>query len=129
MIEHSEITYPSECCGLLIGLEGEERLVLEARACQNFFPDKAKARYTINPITILETEKELAGTKKMILGIYHSHPDYPASPSKIDFQHAWPWYSYLIVSVKHGHFEDAASWRLAPDMNGFRKEDWRLDPS
>jgi proteasome lid subunit RPN8/RPN11 len=129
MIEHAEVTYPSECCGLLIGLDGAERRIMEARPCQNATPDKAQARYKINPLTILETEKELAGTEKVILGIYHSHPDYPASPSKIDFRHAWPWYSYMIVSLKRGRFEEAASWRLAPDMNGFQREDWRVEPS
>jgi proteasome lid subunit RPN8/RPN11 len=129
MIEHAEKTYPSECCGLLIGLDGEERRVVESRPCQNASLNKAHARYKINPLTILETEKELAGTEKVIIGIYHSHPDYPASPSKIDFRYAWPWYSYLIVSVKRGRFEEATSWRLAADMNRFRKEEWRVEPS
>ena len=35
-----------------------------------------------------------------LLGWYHSHPDHPARPSEFDREHAWPWYSYVIVSVR-----------------------------
>ena len=37
-----------------------------------------------------------------IVGYYHSHPDHPAGPSAFDTEHAWPWYSYLIVRVDRG---------------------------
>ena len=124
--QQAESAYPTECCGLLIGLDGNERRVEEARPCLNAAPDMARVRYKIHPLALLETEKELLGSERMILGIYHSHPDYPTSPSQIDFEHAWPWYSYLILSVKRGHLEEAASWRLASDMSEFRREELRV---
>ena len=34
-----------------------------------------------------------------LLGFYHSHPDHPAQPSQFDLDHAWPSFSYVIVSV------------------------------
>ena len=42
-----------------------------------------------------------------IVGYYHSHPDHPARPSAFDTEHAWPWYSYLIVRIDHGRGADA----------------------
>ncbi len=122
----AESTYPSECCGLLIGVEGEERRVVEARPCLNATSTGAGLRYKIDPLVLLRTERELAGSEKVVLGIYHSHPDYPASPSKIDFDGAWPWYSYLVLSVKHGRFEEALAWRLAPNLTEFRSEELKI---
>ena len=37
-----------------------------------------------------------------LLGFYHSHPDHPARPSQYDLDHAWPIFSYVIVSVASG---------------------------
>ena len=47
-----------------------------------------------------------------IVGYYHSHPDHPARPSAFDAEHAWPWYSYLIVRIDRGRGADMASWVL-----------------
>ncbi len=122
----AESAYPAECCGLLIGLEGEERRVLEARPCPNETSQGPGLRYRINPSVLMETERELLGSEKIILGIYHSHPDYSAAPSKIDFDGAWPWYSYLVLSVRNGRFEEMLAWRLAPDLSEFRKEELKV---
>ena len=58
----------------------------------------------------LETEARADGLE--IVGYYHSHPDHPARPSAFDTEHAWPWYSYLIVRIDRGSAADAASWVL-----------------
>jgi proteasome lid subunit RPN8/RPN11 len=50
-----------------------------------------------------------------IVGYYHSHPDHPARPSAFDAEHAWPWYSYLIVRIDRGRGADLASWVLDDD--------------
>ena len=47
-----------------------------------------------------------------IVGYYHSHPDHPAVPSAFDTEHAWPWYSYLIVHINRGRGAGMASWVL-----------------
>ncbi len=130
MIGLASSAYPIECCGLLIGFEVEtKRTVREARPCLNEAPKDLRVRYKINPRTLLETEREIADSGKIILGIYHSHPDYSAHPSKYDLAHAWPWYSYLILSVDHGHFVEASSWRLTNDLSKFREEEWRVPES
>jgi proteasome lid subunit RPN8/RPN11 len=62
----------------------------------------------------LENELEL-------LGIYHSHPDHPAIPSEHDFRQAVPFFSYIIMSVRHGSNKRLTSWRLNDD-NKFEQE-------
>ena len=61
-----------------------------------------------------------------MVGWYHSHPDHPARPSQYDCDHAWPWYSYVIVSVANGKPEDMTSWRLNDDRAGFSCENIEL---
>jgi len=58
-----------------------------------------------------------------LLGWYHSHPDHPARPSEFDREHAWPWYSYVIVSVEAGNPKDLTSWRLEDDRSTFQPEE------
>jgi len=57
-----------------------------------------------------------------VIGWYHSHPDHPARPSDFDREHAWPWYSYVIVSVMSGRPADMTSWRLNDDRQNYAAE-------
>ena len=44
---------------------------------------------------------------------------HPARPSEYDRDHAWPWFSYIIVSVKGGKADEANAWQLKEDRSGF----------
>ena len=68
-------------------------------------------------------EREAANVGLEVVGWYHSHPDHPARPSEFDREHAWPWYSYVIVSVAAGQPEDMTSWLLADDRTHFLPEE------
>ena len=57
-----------------------------------------------------------------VLGYYHSHPDHPAVPSAFDMEHAWPWYSYIIVQVNRGGAAELASWVLEDDRSSMQPE-------
>ena len=57
-----------------------------------------------------------------LLGFYHSHPDHPARPSQYDLDHAWPFFSYVIVSVMAGEDKLLTSWRLKDDRSAFDEE-------
>jgi proteasome lid subunit RPN8/RPN11 len=57
-----------------------------------------------------------------LLGFYHSHPDHPAMPSQYDLDHAWPFFSYVIVSVQGGEPAELRSWRLRDDRSQFDEE-------
>ena len=45
-----------------------------------------------------------------IAGIYHSHPDYPATLSKFDLEHSFQWYSYVVISVPNGRAGPTKLW-------------------
>jgi hypothetical protein len=39
--------------------------------------------------------------------------------SQFDREHAWPWYSYIIVSVMSGSPAEMTSWRLNDDRQDY----------
>jgi proteasome lid subunit RPN8/RPN11 len=109
---HGEAAYPAECCGALIGREeGEAKVVVRLAPAVNRRTDDPH-RYLIAPEDLLRLETGLRGSGEAIVGYYHSHPDHPARPSAFDTEHAWPWYSYLIVRIDRGQGADMASWVL-----------------
>jgi proteasome lid subunit RPN8/RPN11 len=67
----------------------------------------------------LRVEKDARAKGLEVLGYYHSHPDHPARPSIYDREHAWPWYSYVIVSAERGSAKDLTCWVLAEDEGSF----------
>ncbi len=64
-------------------------------------------------------EGRLEGTGLMVGGFYHSHPDHPALPSEFDRDHAWPWYSYLILGVTGTTEGPLAAFELDPESGLF----------
>ena len=109
---HGEAAYPAECCGVLIGREeGDAKVVVRLEPAVNRRTDDPH-RYLIAPEDLLRLERTLRGTGENIVGYYHSHPDHPARPSAFDTEHAWPWYSYLIVRIDGAQGADMASWVL-----------------
>ena len=122
MEEHALESLPEECCGFLVGVRREAKEVLEAVASRNLAVSMRERRYSVDPLEFIRIEKELAGSEREILGFYHSHPNVPATPSQYDLEHAWPVYSYLIISVSGRNSPDVASWTLAEGERKFLKE-------
>lgn len=120
---HAAVSYPEECCGVLIGHSGAESTVVERiLSVGNERGDSRHNRYLISPETILAAHKEARAKGLDVVGYYHSHPDHPARPSEFDREHAWPGLSYLIVSVEKGRVVDTRSWRLTDDRGQFDEE-------
>jgi proteasome lid subunit RPN8/RPN11 len=120
---HGEETYPYECCGALLGRDGEgRREVLELLPLPNRRDDSPRNRFELTPDDVRLAEKTARGKRLDLLGWYHSHPDAPARPSEFDREHAWPWYSYIIVSVRQGDARDMTSWRLRDDRSAYDSE-------
>jgi proteasome lid subunit RPN8/RPN11 len=115
--------YPEEGCGVLLGREaGRTRVIERVLLLDNRHEDARHHRFLIAPEQFLAAEREGREAGLEVLGFFHSHPDHPASPSAFDLEHAWPYYSYLIVSVERGRVADARSWRLAADRSRFEPE-------
>ncbi len=121
--------YPEEGCGVLVGRdEGDRRIVERVVVFENQREDSRGNRYLITPEQILVAEREARDEGLDVLGFFHSHPDHPASPSAFDLEHAWPYYSYLIVSVERGRVTDARAWRLTPDRSRLEPEPLEQSP-
>ena len=123
--EHALEGYPNEVCGFMIGKTragDEERTVNRIRRAPNTFDGNKRTRFEIHPKELIAVEDELEGTMDKVLGFYHSHPDYPAAPSRFDQDHAWPWYSYVVVSVLGKKIGHLTSWRLTEDRSDFIEE-------
>jgi proteasome lid subunit RPN8/RPN11 len=112
---HGEAAYPAECCGALVGrVEGGGKDVARLWPAINRRTDDPH-RYLIAPDDLRRLEAEVRAAGLEIVGYYHSHPDHPAAPSTFDANHAWPWYSYVIVRIERGRGAELASWLLADD--------------
>ena len=123
---HAERDYPYECCGLLLGNIGADgaKLVAETYPISNAREEEAKRnRFLIRPEELMRGEKYAAGKEFEVVGFYHSHPDHPAVPSQYDLEHAWPVYSYIVVSVRAAQAEDLRSWEMEFDRSQFNEEE------
>jgi proteasome lid subunit RPN8/RPN11 len=126
---HLRHAYPEEGCGVLIGRESAgERGVHAIVPFENRREDSRRNRYLIAPEQFLAAEKEARRVGLDVIGVFHSHPDQPPAPSAFDLEHAWPYYSYLIVSIYAGQVHDAKSWRLGEDRSRFDSEALELAP-
>jgi proteasome lid subunit RPN8/RPN11 len=123
---HGERDYPYECCGLLLGRFGAETLreVAETYPISNAREEEAKRnRFLIRPGELLRGEEYALGRGFEVIGFYHSHPDHPAVPSQYDLEHAWPVFSYVVVSIKDGQAVDLRSWQMEVDRSKFKEEE------
>jgi len=116
---HGRETYPHECCGALVGRDGD---VTSTVPLPNITDEGPRRRFRVSDLDYLRVERAADAAGAQLLGFYHSHPDHPAIPSAFDLEHAWPNLSYLIVSVRSGRAAEARSWRLRADRSGYDEE-------
>ena len=111
---HGEETYPHECCGVLLGVIGDDTREVRATVrCANTRIDSLQNRYNIDPRELVRVQREARERDLDIVGFYHSHPDHPARWSPTDFQEAhWIGCSYVITSVDHGRAAQTNSFEL-----------------
>ena len=116
---HGVETYPHECCGALVGRDGE---VTSTIALPNITDEGPRRRFRVSDADYLRVERAADSAGAELLGFYHSHPDHPARPSQYDLDHALPNFSYIIVSVTSGTAADMRSWTLRADRSAFDEE-------
>lgn len=131
--------YPNECCGVLLGVGRDGvKEVREVRPLPNLRGKSERAeellplavpgsesernRFLIDPNDLRRVEKEARERGIETVGFFHSHPDHPARPSGYDRDHAFPWYSYVIIAVEAGMPGLYTSWVLREDRTQFDEE-------
>jgi proteasome lid subunit RPN8/RPN11 len=126
--DHGIRDYPYECCGLLLGYYGPNgKTVSETYPISNAREESAKRnRFLITPEELMRGEQYAVGKNLEVVGFYHSHPDSPAIPSRYDLEHAWPTYSYIIVSTGAKQAGDLYSWEQEADRSRFNQEEIRI---
>ncbi|HYB62652.1 MAG TPA: M67 family metallopeptidase [Methylomirabilota bacterium] len=127
---HAAREYPYECCGALLGADGATgREVRALLPLANGRDDSPRNRFLISADEVCAAERAAAERGLGLIGWYHSHPDHPARPSEFDREHAWPWYSYIIVRVAGGAAEEMTSWRLRDDRTHYDPEEIQPAPA
>ena len=120
--------YPRECCGGLLGrIRGDHghsaREVVRPVPLPNTWDERGQdRRYLIDSDAVRDLERQAEREGLELIGFFHSHPDSPARPSPYDQEHAWPWYTYVIVAVPAGVPGSVCAWRLADDRSAFSEE-------
>lgn len=112
----SRAGYPFEICGALIGrFDGDTVLVGRVVAFPNSAEEsQRRRRFVIDPLLIVQLERDLRRTSDSLVGFYHSHPDHEAAPSATDLEYfrLWPQTVWLIIPVDHGTPGKERAWSL-----------------
>ena len=122
-LKHGEEEYPFECCGFILGHFFDRKSVaIEYIAVTNTNEENKDRRFLIDPIVYQDTEDMADENGLSIICIVHSHPNHPDRPSEFDRNHAWPGFSYIIMSINKGVYTCYRSWKLNEDRTKFIKE-------
>ena len=128
---HGVASYPYEGCGLLLGRVKNGANIVEA-----LFPapnrweveEEKRERFRNSDEDMLRAELAAAEQDMDVIGIFHSHPNYPPIASPRDLAWAtWPGYSYLITEVRQGAPQKSRSWQLKKDRSGFTEEEIKIN--
>ena len=123
IVEHAASTFPSECCGFLVGSAKRGARVVESIIkAENLKGGGRTDRFEIDPREFMDADKVARKSGGEILGFYHSHPDCPCYPSMTDRERAWPEYSYIIVEMRGDRTYEIKSWVLDEVANVFIEE-------
>ncbi len=120
--QHAKSAYPDECCGFLFGVDGQKRTIEQAVETLNSKEGDKRRRFEISAEDYMKAERYALQHDTTLLGVYHSHPEHLAQPSKHDLRQALPFFSYIIVSVKGRQIEEMTSWYLN-DSGKFEEEE------
>lgn len=110
--------YPLEICGLLVGRNNAQGWFVDSVSqVDNLNKERAADRFQLDPAGYQTVDRELRGSGKEIIGVFHSHPDCPAKPSPTDLTSAWEGFVYPIISVCEGQVAEVNCWLVTDDVS------------
>ena len=125
--KHGEKEYPHECCGFILGsFKDKESMGVEYMPASNIKEENRERRFLIDPMAYQKAEDEADELGLSVISIVHSHPDHPDKPSEFDREHAWPGFSYIIISIQNGKAVSYRSWQLNADRKFFIEENIKI---
>jgi len=130
--EQARDGYPEETCGFLFSAETAARAPVQIVTAVESVPNVAEAerqrRFVISAEALRAAEARAASRQQVVCGFYHSHPDHPPVPSAFDVDHAWPWYTYLVISVDPAGVGGAGAFELDVDRQRFQACELEVGP-
>jgi len=109
-----------------MGHNSDQRAVMRVVPARNVAPLPRAKRFSIEPIELIRAEEEAKRSNLDLIGFYHSHPDAPVEPSQIDFENAWPKFTYLVISLQNGEPRDVGAWSLNQTTTGFDLDELKV---
>lgn len=98
IVSHAVEEYPNECCGLLAGRGARVERLYRGRNV-----DQSPYTYQLDPQEQLHFFREMEGAGLELVGIYHSHTQSSAFPSRTDVARAfYPDAVHVIVGLRNG---------------------------
>ncbi|MFP6757578.1 MAG: M67 family metallopeptidase [Alphaproteobacteria bacterium] len=136
IVAAGEAAYPLESCGLLVGHGEKDGVwrVTEVHDSPNLAAD-ARHAFEVDPALRFALLHRLRHGPEAVIGLFHSHPDLRAQPSKTDLDKVIePDLIWLITSVLDGQAVLTTAHRLVEDGSEFqqialRTDDWTAYPS
>eukprot|EP01047_Picozoa_sp_COSAG01_P015471 COSAG01_NODE_775_length_13698_cov_60.191632_8_plen_150_part_00 len=125
LCRHGQEAYPEECCGAMLGqidVKTQTKHVTQLVRIENSSEENRHRRFAVTPKDYMQLERQAMRDGLALLGFYHTHPDHPCEPSETDLKHAWPVFSYIILSVLKGEASTCRSFLLKEDKSGFEEE-------
>lgn len=121
-----ERAYPRECCGLLVGQREDggrpHWLITRVAESENLAAAGREDRFEVDPRLQIKLQRQLRGSDLRIIGVYHSHPDGEARPSRHDLALANdPELVWIITAVRNGRAAETTAHVLAGDGSAFRQ--------
>lgn len=111
---HCSQCWPEEACALLVGhkINGNEDNVTRVVLAKNVAVDRLRF-FEIDPAVRIRLEKELRENESdSIVGVFHSHPNGPASPSisdeKMVIERQFYW---LIAAAEKGELVELNAYK------------------
>ena len=98
-------------------------LVKDAVPLANVYTGPQEDFFVMDPQDLNRVDREALGRGLEVLGVYHSHPNCDAYFSKRDLENSCSWFSYVVLSIKSGRFDHAASYRPDFDQKEAPKEE------
>ena len=124
---HGRESYRDEACGVMFGRQESPDMnikdVQDVQPLANSRDGERHRRFLVTPKDYQRAEAEASARGLTLLGFYHSHPDHPAFPSGYDLAHAFPFFSYVIVSVQKGEPTEVRSFVMKEDRSEFDAEE------
>ncbi|HED65905.1 MAG TPA: M67 family peptidase [Planctomycetes bacterium] len=98
----ARVAHPREGCGLLLGTEGDTPEAAQVhRVVHARNLDSRLGRFELDPGRVVAATHRAALLGLRILGLWHSHPDCAARPSRADLERLWPGWLSLILATRN----------------------------